>query len=315
MSETEKETDDTPQQPKTLGQPLTVALITIGLVLVAFVLGQIIPKLLTAPTEKNISKTETPPLPSASGAFMPEPEMPEIPIEEVKKQIADIIENQEPPKQIADDSHNKVLETEMAAEIENLKAQHQKEIAELKDSLTLEHTEALKKASDITLGVIAFTELKDAINNGKAYSEQLNNLKKYINSNSEIEAIVNELAANSNQPITTQEALKLIFSELLKKAIISQETGVVKKIMNKFITIRKVGEVAGESDEAILARAEVKVKNHDFKAAIGEISSLSPASKLVFENWMQQANNRIDAYKNLERLQLFFTKTEGELQP
>ncbi|MBT9370696.1 hypothetical protein [Rhizobium sp. CSW-27] len=61
----------------------------------------------------------------------------------------------------------------------------------------------------------------------------------------------------------------------------------------RMVRVRPVGEVAGETPEAIVARLEERVKNGDLKAAVGEWNTLPEASRQAASSFKQALDARI----------------------
>jgi hypothetical protein len=99
--------------------------------------------------------------------------------------------------------------------------------------------------------------------------------------------LLTRLPASANAMISADEtgtASGGLFDHLLSSA-----TSLVK--------VRPVGEVAGDSVEAIVARLETRMKNGDLQGAVDEWNTLPQASKDASQDYMSDVQARIEAEK------------------
>lgn len=179
-----------------------------------------------------------------------------------------------------------------------------------------EQNKAEEKADARLAALVAFSQLKEALTSGKPYKEPLDQLRKIIGNNQKAIELLSTFEADPESGITTPAQLKIKFAPLIKQALADKDESALLRILHKFITIRKVGEQTGSDDEAILARAEIKLANDDFKATLGLIEQLSPAAREVFNGWVADTQVWLNCQENIPLLQLFLTtQPETMLQP
>ena len=66
--------------------------------------------------------------------------------------------------------------------------------------------------------------------------------------------------------------------------------------LSGLVTVRRIGgDVAGDSTEAIVARAEARLESGDLAAAVGEVAALEGAPAEVAASWLAEARARIQA--------------------
>ncbi len=210
-----------------------------------------------------------------------------------------------------DDERLKALEEK----IEQLEAAHRNEISELKEKMNSQNQQVQDKANATLASLVVFEQLKDAVNNGKPYDMQLSQLKKFALDNSQAEDFITPLEIHSSSGITTPAQLKEKFTPLVKQALTNNNESAWLKFVHRFITIRKIGNLPGNDDEAILARAENMLERNDLSAAISELNQLSEPAKEIFKNWEADAQYFLDTQSNLNKLQLMLTKTESTGTP
>lgn len=344
MSEQEAEEKESPE--KIYPTPLKRFILTvIGLFIFVVLFGQIVPRLLfekkddtTTNVEKTIEKPE-------EGITSKKPVNPVI-IPDIKQTInpeivsettasaaddsekifkepiidnpiehstppAIIPEPESKPASSVNAEHMRTLEEKIIS----LETTHESAISELQKKLATQNSEAQNKADSIISSLIIFGQLKDAVNAGRAYANELTQLKKIANDNTDITKAISLIEADANTGIITPEKLKSRFSPLIKQALTNKDESALSKILHRFITIRKVGEQSGSSDEAILARAEITLAQGDFAAVLSELEQLSEAAKEIFSGWQQDASKMLDTQKTISNLQLLLTQTNQAAQP
>lgn len=320
MSELEEEGNVVEKKPRlSLKERLRRIFIAIVLLIIFVpIFGREVPRLLFGVGKEN--STETAAEKPMDKITDNTPEItPQKPEEKNKETIVkDVIKEPTPVAEpIVETKDNERLHS-LEEKISTLEEAHKIEISELKKKIETQESTAqnnTKNIENMFLAVTAFSQLKKALENGEAYSENLNQLKKLTENHSEIADIITKLSPASKQGITTRTALAKEFNLLAKQAMTANDSGWFINLFHKFIVIRKIGEQVGDNDESVLARAEVKLVQSDLKATLKELEQLSPPAKEVFNKWDAQANNLLDAQINLDKLQLLLTKIELITQP
>ncbi len=237
------------------------------------VFGKLVPRLLFAPeVEKPVEKLEKPEATSEAEAIQ-QPLSTEIPAETPAPEQNEITK--------IDDERVKEL---------------QEKIEQLQSELAAKST------------LIAFGEMKSKIIDGKPYAYELNQLKNSLKNSSPAEDIIKELEKNADSAAITKSAIGEQFSKLIKPVIIGESQSYGAKFLQKFVTIRKVGEQVGTSDEAVIARAEAKLAAGEIAAALAELSALSEQGQEIFAPWKKSAQSFLDTQNKLDELQTIVRK-------
>jgi len=204
---------------------------------------------------------------------------------------------------------------ELEEKITQMQAAHEAEINELKTKFAAQNAASQSKANSMLSALVAFGQLKDAVNNGQPYDSELSQLLKITGDDNNTQEILSGFKDHSANGIITPALLKEKFPSLAKAAIFTKGENSYKNILHKFITIRKTGQQAGDDDESIISRAEFKLTHDDLKGALNELAALTPQAQPVFADWMQDAHDWLDAQEKLAKLQLLITQTEIAPQP
>lgn len=130
---------------------------------------------------------------------------------------------------------------------------------------------------------IAAAGLKSAIDRGGPFMSEL----EAFASVAPEDPAVSELRDLAARGVPSRADLVAGFSDAASKAIAAAdpgdpEAGLVDRLMSSamsVVKVRKVGDVAGDSAEAIVARAETRLVNGDLDAALAEWNTLPEASR------------------------------------
>ena len=204
---------------------------------------------------------------------------------------------------------------DLEEKIASLETAHANALSELKKNFEAQSSDAQNKANNLLSSLVIFGQLKDAANNGETYSAILNQLKALTATNLQAKEIIATIDKHSESGIKTTAQLKTQFAPLIKQTLTNKNEGAFLKILHKFVTIRKVGEQVGDSDEAILARAENKLSKNNLPATLKELEKLSQPAQEIFTGWVADAQNLLDTNMNLDKLQLTLTQTKPVPQP
>ncbi|MEM5493689.1 mitofilin family membrane protein [Hoeflea sp. AS16] len=149
---------------------------------------------------------------------------------------------------------------------------------------------------------IAATGLKSAIDRGGSFTSEL----EAFASVAPDDPAVAELRDLATRGVPSRAELVAGFSDAASKAIAAAnpgdpEAGLVDRLMSSamsVVKVRKVGDVAGDSVEAIVARAETRLLNGDLDAAVSEWNTLPEASRAAASDY----GNALAARARAEKL-------------
>ncbi len=211
------------------------------------------------------------------------------------------------------DSHNDERIKALEEKITQLEAANNSRASELEAKISAQNVMAQNKTESIVFALITFGQLKEAIKNGEGYKEPLSKLKEIMISNEQAQEIIATLAVNSETGVKNAAKLKEEFAPLIKQALTDKNENMFMRTLHKFITIRKIGEQKGDSDEEVLARAELKLSAGDIESALQEMDKISDKAKIIFADWIKEAGDILITRKNINKLELLLTQT-GQAQ-
>ena len=144
---------------------------------------------------------------------------------------------------------------------------------------------------------IALANLKRAIDRGEVYQSELGAVRALAPKGIKLDI----LARHQKDGVPTQAGLERSFRSNAVKALdaesASKDGSVLGQLLSNartIVRVRRTGDVAGETSEAILARIEQRVKKGDMPGALREAKSLKGAAAKAFQTWQGQLAARLE---------------------
>jgi len=186
-----------------------------------------------------------------------------------------------------------------AAHIEEVLHKQEEDITALKTQLADTQAKALRRLSLMA----AFGTLKDAIMRGESFAEPLRQMNDLAKDDVALLTLLVQLTPYAGENATTLADLQSQFEAAVPQALAPDNSNNLMSHLHSLIRIRKVGEQPGNSDEAIVARAETKLNHGDIKGSLDELAELSPAATNVFAGWMKKAQAYLSIRDTLAAMQ------------
>ena len=165
-------------------------------------------------------------------------------------------------------------------------------------------------AADAAALAAAVTALARQVAAGAPYATELGALDALSTGRAELAAPLGVLGANANEGIATLEALRGQLADLapaILRAAREREDGSVLDDMTADLSLllggRPVGDAKGDSVDARVARAELRLEEGDLAAALGELKGLPGAAAEVAQPWVDRAEARLASLAAVEQLQ------------
>jgi hypothetical protein len=180
-------------------------------------------------------------------------------------------------------------------------------ITDLQKRLAEAETAIAEPRNDISIArSLAATAVKSAINRGGSFVAEL---EAFSQIDPEHSAIA-ELKPLSEQGVLKRVDLVASFSAIANQIIaadsdVEADTGIMSRLMNSaasMVKIRKVGEIEGDTAEAIVARIETRLNDGKLTDAAREWDKLSDKAKIASEGFQTQLNARILAENLSDKL-------------
>lgn len=144
--------------------------------------------------------------------------------------------------------------------------------------------------------ILALADLAQAANDGRPFTLELETLAA---------AQPNDPAIAAMKPyavrgVPTVAALRARFPETARKAVDVLRAVNTTDTMSRFwsnlaglISVRRVGDVQGNSPDARLARAQARLNANDLAGAAGEVAAIGPPSSVALAPWLKDARARV----------------------
>lgn len=175
-------------------------------------------------------------------------------------------------------------------------------IVDMQSRLEMAETALAKSQSDVPIArSLAAVTVKNAIDRGGRFTVELD---AYAQLDAENPAL-SELQTIAEQGVLSRADLLQQFNTIANQIIgadkpADAETDIMKRLLDSaanMVKIRQVGDVEGDTAEAIVARMEQRLLSSDLESAMSEWQKLSDASKAVSQNYSDQLQARITAEK------------------
>ncbi len=149
---------------------------------------------------------------------------------------------------------------------------------------------------------LALAQLRDALRSTGPFEQELGVVSRLAADEPQLLEALAPLSDTADTGVPTLEQLQSSFTAVARQAAAAASsgeddgwTGGVMRRLSNVLTVRPVGEVAGEDAGAVIARAEVKLHGGDLAGAEQELSGLSGPAGEAVNDWRSQANLRLAA--------------------
>jgi hypothetical protein len=162
----------------------------------------------------------------------------------------------------------------------------------------------------------SFIPLKKAVDQGQPFDMQLTQLLQFSEGNRTIEELAGKLKPIAKEGTPSFSALQGEFGKLLPEALKATDpSGSFTRNIKSLIMIRKTGEQTGVNDEAIMARAENRLKQNDISTCLKELEQLSAPAKNTMAPWLEKAKRHLHIHDVMDALQVALTQNIPAVQP
>ncbi len=157
--------------------------------------------------------------------------------------------------------------------------------------------------------VLALGQLREALARGTSYSPALTTLRALGADDPAVAQVLPMLEPRAEHGVPTLADLRARFdgvaAEVVRQARVSATQEWWRPVadrLSSLISVRRVGDVEGDSPAAIVARAEQKLAADDLAAAVAEVEALKGEAAAPIRSWLIEARARLAADAALARL-------------
>ncbi len=228
-------------------------------------------------------------------------------IEAQVKRLSDTITNLE--KKVSKNAKMAVIEKDLAQLKEGLSSiDRSLSSLDQKTSLRLSKLEQNNITEDISrLTALSFAieNLVRAVEAGGPFERELNTVTDALKQNEKLGELQDIAKTGIRSVASLQEDFKPVLRAILAAEDNDTAPGVVGSLVGtakSLIRIRRVGEIEGDSREAIIARLEARVKAGDLAAALISAKKLKGASAKAAEGWVKVVEKRLMTIKLIKSI-------------
>jgi hypothetical protein len=173
-------------------------------------------------------------------------------------------------------------------------------MSNLEARLALAEEALAKPNNDVPIArSLAAVSIKNAVERGGVFASEVEAYAQIDLEN----PVIAELKPIADKGVLTRSELINRFGDVANQIIASQrpetsETNLMARLLDSasaMVKVRQVGDVDGESVEAIVARMETRLQSGDLQAALAEWQTLSDTAKAVSQSYSNQLQDRISA--------------------
>jgi hypothetical protein len=170
--------------------------------------------------------------------------------------------------------------------------------------------EAASGQTQHTAFILAAGQLEAALDAGRPYASELGAVKRLAAGDTELPALLAALEEHADEGIPGMAELRIRFDDTALAVAQAAQSEADGDWMDRawarlrsVVTVRPVGgDVAGDSPEARLARAEARLDEGDLASAVGELEGLQGSAAEAAAPWLAGARARAAADQAIGRL-------------
>lgn len=152
---------------------------------------------------------------------------------------------------------------------------------------------------------LASGALNRAIRAGTGFAEELAVVADYASDRPELEVLKGAAARGIATMSELRERYGAMSRDVLAADAAADTPGLLGDLMARMqqvVTVRPVGEVAGDSTAAVLARGEARLAEGDLSSAVDELQALDGAAAEAAAAWLEAARQRLAVTEAAQRL-------------
>lgn len=196
------------------------------------------------------------------------------------------------------------LRTQLTEQTE-LQREANEQLASLSSKIETIETSDLSTTRHSTL-LLALGDLSEGIDSGRPFGRELDTVENLTPNARELTAL--HKYSDAGLPTTTE--LQQAYQEAARNALSGAKRAEADGAMGRFaanlsglFTVRKIGDVEGDSLSAIIARAEARLESDDLPSALQELEQLDGPGRAAFQEWIDAASAKVDAHRRINALE------------
>lgn len=166
---------------------------------------------------------------------------------------------------------------------------------------------------------LALGQLREAIERGRPYAAELATLRAIAGDDAGLTPAIAYLEPGAAAGVPGRTILRARFEAVAKDVIRAARTGgddswwrQLLDRLTSLVTIRRIGEVDGDTPEAVVARAERRLAADDLAGAVAELERLQGEPAAAAGSWLADARTRLAAEAALAGLAAHVLRTGSD---
>ncbi|MDE3015499.1 MAG: hypothetical protein KGI29_01045 [Pseudomonadota bacterium] len=135
--------------------------------------------------------------------------------------------------------------------------------------------------------------LEDAVRHGNPFAAPLATLTQVTADNASVQALLAQLAPYAEKGTATLAQLQDEFENAIPAALSAGDETGWRQYLRTLVSIRRIGDQPGSGDDAVIARAEIRLGDGEIEKAANALAELSPKASAAFASWRSQAQDCI----------------------
>ncbi len=197
------------------------------------------------------------------------------------------------------------LEEELSGATISRNQQAEKRIAELETKLHKIENTAQQQASRAIALSLALDRLEAKVSSGQPFEEELQVFRQLAPSNYDTDILESLAAAGVTDLRSLQQDYPGFAREALAEIRRDQAKGFfggLNASLSNMFSLRRVGDISGDTPSAIIARAEMRLGEGELAIALNELRKLPAPAKEAMAVWRVRAEERLSAEQNIDQL-------------
>jgi uroporphyrinogen-III synthase len=169
--------------------------------------------------------------------------------------------------------------------------------------------------------VLALGQLREALERGAPYAPALATARSLAADDQAVMPLLAPLDAGADRGVPTRADLRARFDKVAAEAARRDTVaaadgwwGPLAERLSSLISVRRVGEVDGDTNAALLARAEQRLEADDLAGAVAEVEKLQGAAAAPAQAWLADARARLQADAAFARLSAYALRSGSPSQ-
>ncbi|HYD17613.1 MAG TPA: hypothetical protein VEF76_03945, partial [Patescibacteria group bacterium] len=148
--------------------------------------------------------------------------------------------------------------------------------------------------------LLGLNEFRNNINTNQSFEQDLLMMQKFAGDDPAMQDSLKRLAPYARSGVLNRQQLQKEFKDLASDIVMAKLQGQdadvqaqVMQRMSKLVKVRRIDDIQGNTVDAVVARAQLKLNNNDVRGAMQELQTLEGAPAQTAAPFMEQAAGNV----------------------